>query len=72
MNTNKYVPFKKLSKKRQGELNRLKRLDWGPLNPVTRKPPNPKAYDRQKARRESAKLQPPGFPYAAVGGRGEK
>ncbi|MBQ6877099.1 MAG: hypothetical protein IJO22_01710 [Oscillospiraceae bacterium] len=45
----KFVPFEKLSKKKQRELNLLKRKDWGELNPVTRKPENPKAYNRRKA-----------------------
>ncbi len=46
----KYVPFGKLSKKKQRALNAQKRGSWGELNPVTRKPPNPKAYNRKKAR----------------------
>ena len=45
----KFVPYNKLSKKKQQELNRKKRNTWGSLNPVTRKPKNPKAYDRKKA-----------------------
>ncbi|MBQ7875315.1 MAG: hypothetical protein IJ306_09210 [Oscillospiraceae bacterium] len=45
----KFIPFEKLSKKRQKELNALKRRDWNGLNPVTRKPENPKAYNRRKA-----------------------
>ncbi|MGN1001384.1 MAG: hypothetical protein ACI4PC_01315 [Oscillospiraceae bacterium] len=49
----KFVPFEKLSKKRQRELNAQKRGSWGGLNPVTRKPKNPKAYDRRKAQKWS-------------------
>lgn len=45
----KYIPFEKLSKKKQRELNAAKRSTWGPLNPVTRKPENSKAYNRRKA-----------------------
>ena len=51
MQVDKYVPFEKLSKKQQRELNKKRRGTWGDLNPVTRKPKNPKAYDRKKARR---------------------
>lgn len=47
----KFIPYKKLSKKKQRELNAAKRTTWGALNPITRKPANPKAYNRQKARR---------------------
>ena len=37
----KYVPYKKLSKKR---------AMWR-ISPVTRRPDNPKAYNRKKARK---------------------
>lgn len=47
----KLVPYEKLSKKKQRELNAMKRGSWGGLNPVTRKPTNPKAYNRKKAQR---------------------
>lgn len=47
----KFIPYEKLSKKQQRELNRAKRGSWGAVNLVTRKPANPKAYNRQKARR---------------------
>lgn len=49
----KFIPYEKLSKKKQKELNTKKRKTWNGLNPVTRKPQNPKAYNRQKARRWS-------------------
>ena len=49
----KFVPFEKLSKKQQKELNNLKRRSWGEINPVTRRPENPKAYNRRKARKWS-------------------
>lgn len=47
----KLVPYEKLSKKKQRELNAMKHGSWGGLNPVTRKPDNPKAYNRKKAQR---------------------
>lgn len=49
----KYVPFGKLSKKKQRELNAKRRGTWGQIDPVTRRPKNPKAYDRKKARKSS-------------------
>lgn len=47
----KFIPYEKLSKKKQRELNAKKRGNWGSFNPVTRKPANPKAYNRKAARR---------------------
>ena len=49
----KYIPYEKLSKKKQRELDAKRRGSWGGINPVTRKPENPKAYNRQKARNPS-------------------
>ena len=46
----KFIPFEKLSKKKQKELNKAKRNTWGMTNPVTRREKNPKAYDRNKLR----------------------
>ena len=47
----KFIPYEKLSKKKQRELNAMKRGTWGSFNPVTRKPANPKAYNRRTAQR---------------------
>lgn len=47
----KYIPYEKLSKKKQRELNKKRRSTWGGLSPVTRNTANPKAYNRQKARK---------------------
>ena len=44
----KFVPFEKLSKKKQRELNAIRRKDWNGICPVTRKPENPKAYNRKR------------------------
>ncbi len=46
----KIVPYGKMSKKAKKELDRKKRRDWGALNPVTRKPENPGAYNRNRER----------------------
>ena len=51
-----FIPFEKLSKKKQRELAAKRRGSWGGLNPVTRKPENPKAYNRKKARKWSDEL----------------
>jgi hypothetical protein len=44
----KFVPYSKLSKRKRREHNIAKRGSWGGLNPVTKKPANPKAYSRTK------------------------
>lgn len=49
----KFTPYEKLSKKKQRELAAKRRRNWCGLNPVTRKPENPKAYNRKKARKWS-------------------
>ena len=46
----KFVPYEKLSKRKQRELDAAQRGTWS-MNPVTRKPRNPKAYNRQKAQK---------------------
>ena len=47
----KFIPYGKMSKKARREQDARRRGTWGGLDPVTRKPPNPKAYDRNKAKR---------------------
>ena len=45
----RFTPYDKLSKKKKRELDTQRRGSWI-MNPVTRKPANPKAYDRRKVR----------------------
>ena len=45
----KFIPYEKLSKKKQRELNAARRVSWT-INPVTRRPENSKAYNRKTAR----------------------
>ena len=45
----RFTPYDKLSKKKKRELDTQRRGSWS-MNPVTRKPANPKAYDRRKVR----------------------
>ena len=47
----KFIPYEKLSKKEKRRRDALRRGTGGALNPVTRKSPNPKAYDRKKTRK---------------------
>lgn len=47
----KFIPYEKLSKKEQKKRNAVNRTTWGDLKPVTRRPDNPKAYNRRKARK---------------------
>lgn len=46
----RYIPYEKLSKRKRRELDAGRRKVWA-ISPVTRKPENPKAYDRKKARK---------------------
>lgn len=46
----KFIPFAKLSKKAQQEINKSRRKNWGNIDPVTKRPANSKAYNRKKAR----------------------
>ena len=46
----KFIPYEKLSKKEKRKQDLSKRQTWGELNPVTRKPTNSKAYNRNKSR----------------------
>ena len=46
----KFIPYEKLSKKEKRKMDLAKRQTWGALDPVTRRPANSKAYNRNKAR----------------------
>lgn len=46
----KFIPFVKLSKKTQQEINKSHRKSCGNIDPVTKRPANSKAYNRKKAR----------------------
>ena len=63
----KFIPYEKLSKKKRRELDRQRRGTWGHCNPVTRRPENPKAYHRKKARRWSMDSGSVPFLYSAAG-----
>ena len=46
----KFIPYEKLSKKEKRKIDQAQRQTWGELNPVTRKPENSKASNRNKTR----------------------
>ncbi|MBQ9663889.1 MAG: hypothetical protein IJV40_12130 [Oscillospiraceae bacterium] len=46
----KFIPYEKLSKKQRRAVDAQKRETWS-ISPVTRRPENPKAYNRKKAQR---------------------
>ena len=62
----KFVPYEKLSKKEQRKRNAQRRGSWYGLNPVTRKPQNSKAYNRQRARKWSDESIASPFEYSLV------
>ena len=47
----KFIPYEKLSKKEKRRRDAMRRSTWGALDPVTRKGPNPRAYNRKKTRK---------------------
>jgi len=49
----KFIPYEKMSKKRRREENAKKRATWGEINPVTRVPERPDAYNRNKEKMKS-------------------
>lgn len=68
----KFIPYEKLSKKKQREIDRANRTTWA-ISPVTRKPENSKAYNRRKAqswRKDSGSvlfyIESDGFPVSAA------
>ena len=48
----RFIPYEKLSPKKKRETDKEKRGVWYGINPVTRKPGNPKAYNRKKDRKD--------------------
>ena len=48
MSEDKFIPISKQSKRNKKKFHASKRRTWGSINPVTKKPPNPKAYNRRK------------------------
>ena len=63
----KFIPYKKLSKKEKRKLDQAKRQTWGNLNPVTRKPENSKAYNRKKTQDWKKEFSNPAFYFSIKG-----
>ena len=53
----KFIPYEKLSKKEKRKLDAAKRTLWA-VSPVTRRPENPKAYNRKKTHRDRSDEHP--------------
>ncbi len=47
----KFIPYKKLSKRKRRELDNTQRVTWGTVNPVTRTVKDGKTYDRKRDKR---------------------
>lgn len=62
----RYIPLEKRSKREQKEYHAARRGSWGGISPVTRKPPNPKAYNRKKSGRRHEHEPTPGFRFGAI------
>ena len=45
----RFIPYEKLSKRERKARNAERRVTWA-MSPVTRRPPNPKAFNRKKTR----------------------
>lgn len=43
-----FIPYEKLSKRKQREVDQQKRSTWGQTNPITRHVESQKQYDRKK------------------------
>ncbi len=54
MNTQKFVPYEKLSKKARKAIDRKKRSDWGNVKPATQVEANKKSYQRHEKHRKRA------------------
>ena len=68
----KFIPYEKLSKKEKQKQNAARRGSWHGLNPVTRKPRDPKAYNRKKAQKWKDDSGSVPFVFLPAPGRGEK
>ncbi len=43
-----FIPIEKQSKKVRREYHKRQRRTWGAISPVTRRPPDPRAYQRKR------------------------
>lgn len=47
----RFIPYKKLSKRKKRELDNEQRATWGLVKPFVRMEKNGKAYDRKRGKR---------------------
>lgn len=52
----KFIPLQKQQKKNQRAEYAKRRASWGGMNPITRKPDKPSAYNRAKDKTKSKNL----------------
>ncbi len=57
MKNKPFVPLEKSSKKVRRDFNKKLRGSWGVINPITRKTPNLKAFNRKKIHKGDANEQ---------------
>ena len=55
--TQPFIPYEKLSKKRQREICRAQRGTWGMINPITKRPERFDAYKRHEEKANIAKAR---------------
>ncbi len=67
----KFIPYEKLAKKKKRELDAARRTVWT-INPVTRKPANPRAYNRKKAQKRFDDSGFCAFCFSALPGAGRR
>ena len=60
----KFIPYKKLSKKEKKKRNLERRGSWGALSPVTRRGETPKIYRRAKEKAQLRKEDPDAVPFS--------
>lgn len=61
----KFIPYEKLSKRERRARDAERRGNWG-ISPVTRRPPNPRAYNRKKTRTDIERMIWPCFLFWGV------
>ena len=60
----KFIPYDKLSKKKKREADHARRSGWGALSPVTRRPDDPRAYNRSREKRKALSGDGEGFAFS--------
>ena len=61
----KFIPYEKLSKKKKREQDSRRRTIWM-ISPVTRRPKDPKAYDRKRIKDRNDDSDPLSFSFLSA------